>query len=119
MSVDGSKRQDRPGETTEATNHNTHSHRQQADTPEGTSAGGVGEGVYARAYPIYDQRGWPNSLKLPPGRKKSPPDRDENDAKTHYTGNQAKTPGAELEAKWARQQPERQHRPAHARMRGV
>ncbi len=61
------EKEDRPGETTEATNHNTHSHRQEADTPEGTSAGGVGERVYARAYPIYDQRGWPNSLKLTAG----------------------------------------------------
>jgi hypothetical protein len=92
-------RDQQPGDAT-----NT-SHREEADSSNGIGSGGVGEGVYARAYPLYDERGWPNSLKLPPGQKKSPPDRDENNAKAHYTGKQAKTPSAQLKAEWARQEP--------------
>jgi hypothetical protein len=79
--------------------------RQEADTSNNIGSGGVGAGVYARAYPLYDERGWPNSLKLPPGQKKPPPYRDENNAKTHYTGKQAETPSAGLKALWAHAEP--------------
>ena len=79
------------------------------DASDGTAAtggyqGGEG-GVYARAYEIYDHRGWSNSLWLKPNAKFPPPDHDENDAKVKLTGNGAKTPSPDLKAKWARQQP--------------
>jgi hypothetical protein len=79
--------------------------RQETDPSNGVGSGGVGASIYARAYPLYDARGWPNSLNLPPGQKKPPRHCDENNAKTHYTGKQAKTPSAQLKESWALAEP--------------
>lgn len=49
--------------------------------------GPPGVGVYACAYPLYDERGWPNSLKLPRGQKWPPP--------KGFTGCDGATPSAE------------------------
>ena len=62
-------------------------------------------GGYARAYTLYDERGWPNSLWLPSETKFPPPDRDEINAKIKFTGNGAKSPSVALKAKWAQQNP--------------
>jgi Bifunctional DNA primase/polymerase, N-terminal len=72
--------------------------RQEADTPNSVGSGGVSEGVFARAYPLYDRREWPNSLKLPRGEKWPPP--------KGFTGRDGATPSAEQKAQWAREEPD-------------
>ena len=52
---------------------------------------------YADAYPRYDQRGWPNSLKLPSAKKWPPP--------SGFTGKDGATPSAEDKAHWALDEP--------------
>ena len=59
---------------------------------------GVGGGVYARAYAMYDERGWTNSLKLPRARKAPPPG--------GFTGKEGRHPSAEQKAQWAQQEPD-------------
>jgi hypothetical protein len=71
---------------------------QAADTSDAIGPDGFGEGVFARAYPHYDELGWPNSLKLPRGEKFPPP--------KGFTGRDGATPSADQKAQWAREEPD-------------
>ena len=72
--------------------------RQEADTLNIVGSGAVSEDVFAPAYPLYDEREWPNSLKLPRGEKWRPP--------KGFTGRDGATPSAEQKAQWAREEPD-------------
>ena len=61
-------------------------------TDQNHESGGVGDGVYAR-YPIYDERGWTNSLWMRPGTKWPPPE--------GFTGYEGKESTAEQKDWWA------------------
>ena len=58
-----------------APNHQNTNTDKDAGKSNFTNGDGAGEGGqgYASAYPIYDERGWPNSLKLRRGIKRPPP----------------------------------------------
>jgi Protein of unknown function (DUF3631)/Bifunctional DNA primase/polymerase, N-terminal len=81
-------REDDPG----ATDQNTYPDSKCGPPNKSGHAGG-----YAHAYPIYDQWGWPNSLKLQRGKKWPPP--------KGFTGEDGATPCAEQKAQWAREEP--------------
>jgi hypothetical protein len=55
------------------------------------------EPVYAIAYPIYDELGWPNSVKVHRRTKWPPP--------TGFTGHNGCSPSAEQKAQWAAEEP--------------
>ncbi len=75
-----------------------------ADGANGTQGDRAGEGGdgqtagYASAYPTYNERGWPNTLKLRRGIKKPPP--------AGFTGYAGVTPSAEQKAQWAAEHPD-------------
>ena len=78
-------------------NTNTDKDAGKSNFTNGDGAGEDGQG-YASAYPIYDERGWPKSLKVRRGIKRPPP--------AGFTGYKGQTPSAEQKVKWARGGPD-------------